>query len=226
MNKEFGFALEGECFVGKSETLRSMQAQAEREIYVVPEYFEVGRLSSSSRKDLADIRRIQDEIVGMERKRTDMAVSFLANHPTATLGFDRSYLSCLAFEQSVREKGHIDGYGYLLEKLIMEFEGGNIILPIQVIHLTAKPKTIEMRKSAHLRKGHDDVSEWLRDLEVRQIQNKFINKKGTTLYGKAYCQIPTDNTGQGQVAKICLKFICCGDQSVRVNLHTLYEQQA
>lgn len=223
MNKELGFTLEGECFVGKSETLRSMQTQSEQNIFVVPEYFEVGRLTSSSRVDSVDVHRIQDEIIGMEKRRTEMAVSYLASHPAAELGFDRSYLSCLAFEQSVRQKGYLDGYYYLLERLIKEFEGGNIILPVCVVHLTAKPDTIEARRSKHLKKGNGDVSGFLRDPEVRHFQTRFINEKGVMIYDNTYFQISTDDLLQEQVAKICLNYTCGRNKSIRINLSVLYE---
>lgn len=225
MSKEFGFTIEGECLVGKSEALKQMRKLSRFDIYIVPEYFEIGQLTNFSRRDLADVKHIQNEIMELEKRRTDMATTYLARHPTSILGFDRSYLSCLAFEWSMKHHGCLDGYDYLLEKLIRETEDENIILPTQVLHLTANPATIEKRRVVHLSKGHGNVSDFLRDLDVRQTQIKYIREKGIGLYNGAYRQIVTDNLNQKQVAKLCLDHVDNKPEFTRVNLDILYQYE-
>lgn len=224
MKKTLGFTIEGECLVGKSTALRSIKDREDelnRCVLLVPEYFEVGSLSSTSRSDLTDVKRIQGEIIDIERRRSDLANDKLANQPNGLLGFDRSFFSCLAYELAVRETGGLDGYQYLLEMYEREYVDGNIILPSQVIQFNAHPNTIELHRQIHLQKGHRDIPDFLRDLVVRKIQNEFIADKGKALYRDSYSQIDVDNMSLTSVANDCIRHLN-GRKITDVKLSCLY----
>lgn len=221
-----GFALEGECYVGKSSTLREIAVTAKRlgqDICVVPEYFEIGSLSSTSRRDVVDTKRIQDEIIDLERRRTELATNRLARNPELILGFDRSFLTCVAFELAKRRCGELDGLDYLMERYIQEFQQGNLLLPAQVIHLVAEPAEILKRRRNHLEKGHRDVSEFLRKPLVVQIHNDFYTQAGTGIFAGSYMRLPVGNKSLEEISEEVLTWIHTGTGIYNFDINKIYE---
>lgn len=221
-----GFTLEGECYVGKSSTLREVAVVAEqvgKQVFVIPEYFEIGNLSDTSRRDFSDVKRIQNEIVDLEKRRTEMAVDQMANNPELILGFDRSFLTCVAYELSMQKQGEMDGLEYLLERYVQEFQLGNILLPAQVAHLVAEPAEIANRRTKHLKKGHGDVSAFLKDTLVIQVHNDFYRKAGNQIYGESYIKLPVDGKNLRDVAQDVFSWVRTGIGTQSFDINKLYE---
>jgi len=203
-----GIALEGECLTGKSSVLREMALRWQHYPFlVIPEYFEIGELSNVSRRDKDDALRIQDELLVIERRRTSMALDFLATHDNGKVGWDRSFLSLLSYEYSMKMAGVIDGFEYLLERIFRLASDEDIILPSQIILLTAKSLTIESRRKAHMAQGHDDVSAQLKDIEIRSWQTEFTRATGKRLYCFGYNEIATDRLTIEKVVSRCVNYI-------------------
>lgn len=225
MREALGFAIEGGCLMGKSEALRTLSICSTR-LYVVPEYFEIGTLSCTSRRDLVDVRRIQDEIVTLEKRRTELALSTKEHFSDSEIGFDRSYLSCLAYEATIGSYGYLSGLTYLAERLCDEVERGNVVLPGRIVHLTGSEETFSDRRRNHLAKGHRDLPAFLLDPKVRQLQDEFIRSSAKNIYGRAYSSVSTDSRSLRQVALAVLTRldIMPSCPSPRMDIMFKYEQ--
>ena len=223
--RTYGFTIEGECLVGKSTALKMIKAKENysgADVFLVPEYFEIGKLSSTSRRDRCDVKRIQDEIMSMEKRRSEIAARYLAVDRNSVVGFDRSFLSCLSYEQAVKQTGGMDGFDYLLDLYRREYLDGNVVLPSQVIHLSAELTTIEYHRQNLLGAGHNDIPPFLQDLRVRRIQNQFTEIKGRELYGEAYFRLSIDNLSSDIVANMCCVHISSAIKIDSINLGYQY----
>ncbi len=169
-----GSALEGLSYAGKSTSLEWLKAHStspKKDIIIVPEYSEVRDLSKIARTSESEAKSAANIIIDIEKRRTNHLTNEITHSTNPLVIWDRSPISCLAFEYAAGQIGHPEVLAWLADKFQSEFEKGNIIVPSKFIFLRVTVAEIAKREAKMLATGHRGISEFLRDDRVMSTFN-------------------------------------------------------
>lgn len=205
-----GNAIEGESYVGKTtsiEAMREVGELRERGIIIVPEYAVIGPLPQFPRESMGDLKKAIQQIIDLEKKRTDKLVDDLALQNEGTVIFDRGPVSCIAFEYAAEKTGYKGAALWMAEAFQNEIENKNIIVPQGEIYLTASKEIIEKREAEDIKKGHGRIIDFLRDPKVVEALNKAFAAFGKFLPEQLFLTLDTGNRTPNEIAIEILQFI-------------------
>jgi len=205
-----GNAIEGESYVGKTtaiEKIKNIENIKERDIIVVPEYSVIGRLPSFPRMDIDSIKKSIQQMIDLEKKRTDVLAKNLSQKPFASVVFDRGPISCIAFEYAAERNGYKGAALWIAEAFQKEIENKNIIIPGGMIFLTADKGFIEERKVSSLASGHGRIIDFLQDGNVIKTLNEVFKAFGDFLPKQLFLTLDTGNKNPQEVGAEVLQFI-------------------
>ena len=160
-----GTALEGVSYVGKTTTLKCL-SERDKKVIVVPEYFQIGVPPKFDRTNLADAKAASNIIIDLEKRRTDYLNDRLAKPGRFIVFWDRSPVSCIAFDYALEQTGYVGSLHYLAERFQREYVDGNIILPQSYAFLYLSLKDIQERERCMLERGHRKNLGFLSEPEV------------------------------------------------------------
>lgn len=220
-----GVALEGVSYVGKTTTLQKLAeigVLVEKDVVIVPEYSQIGRLPNMARQSLEDARAAAEVIITLEKMRTEYLSNQMARTNGAVVYWDRGPFSCLAFEFAMGQTGaHATGQ-YLAERYQQEIEQNNLLLPNNFAYLYLSLEGIKAREKRMLVEGHRGVPEFFRQPEVINNINHFFNfcwrKDGGILKVNTACFSPE------QVAQMVWQLTLGQSDFNRYNLADLYKE--
>ncbi|MDO8570274.1 MAG: hypothetical protein Q7R97_01665 [Candidatus Daviesbacteria bacterium] len=180
-----GTTVEGVSYAGKSTTLRQLKAKSnvcQEKIIIVPEYSEIGDLSKIKRDSIVNTQLAVEIILGLEKRRTDYLASELAHSPKAVVLWDRSPISCLAFEYAASKINNIHILHGLADRFQLEYENGNILVPRKFFFLRVSMDKIREREFSMLVNGHRKNPEFLRDSRVMIAFNQVFQLYADTCF--------------------------------------------
>ena len=212
MSEKFtvGNAIEGESYVGKTtaiEAMKNIESIREKGIIIVPEYSVMGSLPDFPREDTGDIKKSIQQMVDLEKRRTDVLATELARKPGDLVVFDRSPVSCIAFEYAAEKTGYKGASLWLAEAFQKEVEDKNIIIPSGFVHLTADRGAIRDRELNDLSTGHGKIMDFLQDEEVIKTLNEAFAAFGKFLPEQLFLTLDTGNKDPEEVGAEVLQFI-------------------
>lgn len=205
-----GDVIEGESYVGKTttiEALRNVEGIIEKGIIVVPEYSVVGPLPDFAQYTNSDLKKAIQQIIDLEKKRTDKLAKDLAADKSQLVIFDRGPVSCIAFQYAAERHGYKGAALWIAEAFQREIEDKNIIVPNGFIHLTADRSTIKEREAIDLASGHKRIIDFLQDQEVARTLNEAFSSFGKFLPNQLFLTLDTGNKNPQEVAAEVLQFI-------------------
>ncbi len=205
-----GNAIEGESYTGKTtalETIKNIEKIRERGIIIVPEYGVIGSLPNFPRNDAEDIRKSVEQIIGLEKKRTDIVAAALARNSQDSVLFDRGPISCIAFEHAAEKNGYTGAALWLAEAFQREVEDKNIIVPKGMVHFTADRGVIRDREASDIASGHGRIMDFLRDEEVAKALNEAFAAFGKFLPEQLFLTLDTGNKNPDEIGAEVLQFI-------------------
>jgi len=88
-----GNAIEGESYVGKSAVIEQaveIERLRGRGVIAIPEYAVIGQLPKFKREDTSDLIRVVEQMVDLEKKRTDFLINGMKNNSDVLVLWDRS----------------------------------------------------------------------------------------------------------------------------------------
>ncbi|MCX6808990.1 MAG: hypothetical protein NTW50_05005 [Candidatus Berkelbacteria bacterium] len=205
-----GNAVEGESYVGKStslEAIREIGELRERGIIIVPEYSVVGPLPTFPRESIGDLKSAIQQIIDLEKMRTDHLLNELEHNKDGTIIFDRGPVSCIAFEYAAERSGYAGATLWMVEAFQNEIENKNIIVPEGVIYLTASKDIIEKRERKSIESGKGRIIDFLRDPGVISSLNEAFAVFGKSASEQFFLTLDTGNKSPDKVALEILQFI-------------------
>ena len=205
-----GNVLEGESYVGKTttiETMKELKEIRERGIIIVPEYSVIGKLPEFSRETGQDIKKVIQNMIDLERRRTDKLIGDMDGKGGELVIFDRGPISCIAFEYAAEKLGYTGAAIWMAEAFQSEVNDKNIIVPAGMIYLTAPEKIIEQREEAHIAGGHSRILDFLKDKEVIKALNEAFESFSEYLPEQLFLALDTGNKKPDEVGAEVLQFI-------------------
>ena len=211
-----GNGLDGESYVGKStaiETMKNIESLREKGIIIVPEYAVIGKFINFPRETNQDLKNAIKIIIDLEKKRTDILSDGLAKNKESVVLFDRSPISCIAFEHAAEKAGFKGAALWMAEAFQQALGDKKIIVPHGIIHLTASRQVIQKRRKKDLSNGNGEIIDFLKDTDVIKNINYAFNAFGDFLPKQLFLTLNTDNKSTEEVGAIVLQFITNQDES-------------
>ena len=205
-----GNSLEGECYVGKTttaETMKRLEILRDKGIIIVPEYSVIGPLPAFPRENTDSLKKSIQQMIDLEKRRTDRLATELSCQPEAMVIFDRGPISCIAFEHAAEQSGYQGAALWIAEAFQKEVETKNIIIPQGMIHLTADRGFIREREAADLAAGRGRIMDFLKNEDVIRILNESFTAFGEFLPPQLFLTLDTGNKNPQEIGAEVLQFI-------------------
>ena len=205
-----GNAIEGESYVGKStsaEAIREIGELREKGIIVVPEYSVIGPLPNFPRQSIGDLKSAIQQIIDLEKMRTDHLVNELERNKDGTIIFDRGPVSCIAFEYAAERSGYAGATLWMAEAFQNEIENKNIIVPEGAIYLTASRDIIEKRERGSIESGKGKIIDFLKDPGVLFSLNEAFAAFENSVPEQFFLTLDTGDKSPDKIALDVLQFI-------------------
>lgn len=205
-----GNSVEGESCVGKTtviEKIKNIESIQGHGIIVVPEYSVIGQLPSFPRLSMNNVKESIQQIIDLEKRRTEFIINNLSKNPHDHVIFDRGPISCIAFEYAAEKNGYKGAALWIAEAFQKEIENKNIIVPRGVIHLTADEGFIKEREKMDSSLGKNKIISFLQDSEVIKTLKEAFDSFGEFLPEQLFLTLDTGNKKPDEVGAEVIQFI-------------------
>ena len=209
--------LRGESYVGKSAVIEQaveIERLRGRGVIAIPEYAVIGQLPKFKREDTSDLIRVVEQMVDLEKKRTDFLINGMKNNSDVLVLWDRSVFSCLAFEIAAKKAGFLDATMMLAEAFQRQITDRNIVVPSGVILLKASPEVIDFRRKIDIAKGKGDIIDFLKNPSVIASLNSSFDAISGVIPEHLFLMLTVDSLTPRQTATVALEFIADQPRSI------------